>query len=48
LGRTDEPEGQAVPDDPLYRDLQRLNPSNREFARDMIARLAATKQRGGG
>jgi transcriptional regulator with XRE-family HTH domain len=48
LGRTNEPEGQAVPDDPLYRDLQRLNSSNREFAREMIARLAASKQRGGG
>src|SRR5689334_12900351 len=31
LGRTDQPEGHAVPSDPLYRDVQRLNKKNRDL-----------------
>lgn len=40
LGRTDDPEGHAVPNDPLYRDVQRLNRANRDLARQLIRRLA--------
>jgi len=43
LGRTDSPEGIAAPDDPLYRDFQRLNESNRDLARSLIERLARPK-----
>jgi transcriptional regulator with XRE-family HTH domain len=44
LGRTAHPEGHAAPDDPLYRDVQRLDHSNREFASQFIAKLASTKK----
>ena len=46
LGRTDDPEGQAAPDDPLYRDMQRLNKSDRDVAHQIIRRLAEPKKSG--
>jgi transcriptional regulator with XRE-family HTH domain len=46
LGRTADPEGHAAPDDRLYRDVQRLDDSNREFASQLIARLAGSNLRG--
>jgi transcriptional regulator with XRE-family HTH domain len=40
LGRIDDPEGYAAPNDPLYRDMQRLNKKNRDFASQIIRNLA--------
>lgn len=40
LGRTKDPEGHAVPSDPLYRDVQRLNKKNRDLASQIIRSLA--------
>jgi transcriptional regulator with XRE-family HTH domain len=40
LGRTDDPEGHAAPNDPLYRDVQRLNKKNRDLASQIIRSLA--------
>jgi transcriptional regulator with XRE-family HTH domain len=40
LGRTADPEGHAVPSDPLYRDVQRLNKKNRDLASQIIRSLA--------
>jgi transcriptional regulator with XRE-family HTH domain len=39
LGRTNDPEGHAVPSDPLYRDMQRLNKKNRDLASQIIRSL---------
>jgi transcriptional regulator with XRE-family HTH domain len=40
LGRTGDPEGHAAPNDPLYRDVQRLNRKNRDLASQIIRSLA--------
>ena len=40
LGRTADPEGHAAPNDPLYRDVQRLKPKNRTFVSGIIRQLA--------
>lgn len=40
LGRTKDPEGYAAPNDPLYRDVQRLNKKNRDLASQIIRSLA--------
>jgi transcriptional regulator with XRE-family HTH domain len=40
LGRTDEFEGHAVHGDPLYRDFQKLNKENREFASRIIRQFS--------
>jgi transcriptional regulator with XRE-family HTH domain len=40
LGRTNDPEGHAVPSDPLYRDVQRLTKKNRDLASQIIRSLA--------
>jgi transcriptional regulator with XRE-family HTH domain len=40
LGRTSDPEGHAAPNDPLYRDVQRLNKKNRDIASQIIRSLA--------
>lgn len=40
LGRANDPEGHAVPNDPLYRDVQRLNKKNRDLASQIIRSLA--------
>lgn len=39
LGRTEDPEGHAVPADPLYRDFQKLNKDNRDVASRVIRSL---------
>ncbi len=39
LGRTEDPEGHAVPNDPLYRDFQKLNKKNRDLASRIIRSL---------
>jgi len=44
LGRTDDPEGHAVPSDPLYRDVQRLNKKNRDLASRIIRSLAVPSE----
>jgi transcriptional regulator with XRE-family HTH domain len=40
LGRTNDPEGHAAPSDPLYRDLQKLDKKDRDFASRLIRSLA--------
>ncbi|MDE2111107.1 MAG: helix-turn-helix transcriptional regulator [Alphaproteobacteria bacterium] len=40
LGRTDELEGHAAPNDPLYRDVKRLNKKNRDLASQIIRSFA--------
>jgi transcriptional regulator with XRE-family HTH domain len=40
LGRFDDPGTPATPDEPLLRDFERLTASDREVARDLVARLA--------
>ncbi|MCA1358725.1 helix-turn-helix transcriptional regulator [Bradyrhizobium sp. IC3069] len=46
LGRSDDPEGYAVPSDPLYRDVQRLNKKNRDLASQIIRSLAFPSEDG--
>jgi transcriptional regulator with XRE-family HTH domain len=44
LGRTDDPEGHAAPNDPLYRDVQRLNKTNRDLASRIIRQLGTPSE----
>lgn len=39
LGRTELPEGESSPDDPLWRDYSKLSAADREHARELIELL---------